>query len=283
MVAQDITLHDVWKDNLEEEFANLRKYLKDYPFVAMDTEFPGITATCGGQFPGPEGFNYQLFTTNVNATKLIQVGLVLTNKQGELPPDNDVWQFNFQFNPAEDMAASESIEILRKAGLDFARHQADGIKMEDFGELLTPSGLVVNKKVTWITFHSCFDFGYLFRCIFYGPLPDNEQEFFRIYKTFFPVSYDIKLLLQQPGPQQVMLKGGLQEVANQLQVARIGQAHQAGSDSLLTVMTFFKLRERFFSDNWNLVSPKVQGHMFGISSNGLSSANSAATPILSRE
>jgi len=43
-------------------------------------------------------------------------------------------------------------------------------------------------------------------------------------------------------------------VATQLQVPRIGQQHQAGSDSLLTSMTFFKLRERFFSDNWEVVS-----------------------------
>src|SRR4051794_16108451 len=43
------------------------------------------------------------------------------------------------------------------------------------------------------------------------------------------------------------------QVANQLQVERIGQRHQAGSDSLLTAMTFFKLKERFFVDNWQEV------------------------------
>ena len=45
------------------------------------------------------------------------------------------------------------------------------------------------------------------------------------------------------------LKGGLQEVATELEVARIGPQHQAGSDSLLTGQTFFKMKEMFFEDD----------------------------------
>jgi hypothetical protein len=39
------------------------------------------------------------------------------------------------------------------------------------------------------------------------------------------------------------------DIASVLQVARIGPQHQAGSDSLLTATTFFKMREVYFNDN----------------------------------
>uniref|UniRef100_A0A915N5M6 Zinc finger protein 593 homolog n=1 Tax=Meloidogyne javanica TaxID=6303 RepID=A0A915N5M6_MELJA len=197
---QDVTLHDVWASNLEEEFASLREFIDDYPYVAMDTEFPGVVITPVGQFYAKDEFNYQQLYCNVNLLKLIQ---------------------------------------------------KEGILMENFGELLTTSGLLVNKRITWITFHSCFDFAYLIKAILLEKLPEDENDFFLYHKKLFPTSYDIKMLLRQPAPSTAKLTGGLQEIANQLDVQRIGKRHQAGSDSLLTAQTFFKLRELFFADNWS--------------------------------
>lgn len=264
MKPPEVTIRDVWAANLEMEFCRIRSLVKDYPFVAMDTEFPGVVATPLGQFKSKEDFNYQQVSCNVNMLKLIQVGFTLLDKHGNMPPSGDVWQFNFQFSLENDMYSQESVELLRDAGIDFDRHQIDGIRMEDFGELLTTSGLIVDSNVTWLTFHSGYDFGYLMRSILLSELPKEESQFFTYHKKLFPRSYDLKMLLKQPGPISAKLRGGLQEVADQLKVVRTGQQHQAGSDSLLTAHTFFKIKQRFFEDTWDQVAPSVEGHLYGL-------------------
>ena len=62
------------------------------------------------------------------------------------------------------------------------------------------------------------------------------------------------MLMKLPGVMAAKLRGGLQDVADQLCVERIGSQHQAGSDSLLTARTFFRLKEKFFGENWDKVS-----------------------------
>jgi len=47
------------------------------------------------------------------------------------------------------------------------------------------------------------------------PLPTDESEFFDLVKMFFPNIYDVKYLMKSCKN----LKGGLQEVADQLEVA----------------------------------------------------------------
>jgi CCR4-NOT transcription complex subunit 7/8 len=45
-------------------------------------------------------------------------------------------------------------------------------------------------------------------------LPDSESEFFELLKIFFPTIYDVKYLMKSCKN----LKGGLEEVAKQLEV-----------------------------------------------------------------
>jgi len=47
-----------------------------------------------------------------------------------------------------------------------------------------------------------------------------------------------------------------------LQVMRIGPSHQAGSDSLLTASTFFKMRELYFIDQVDYI--EFNGKLYGL-------------------
>ena len=48
------------------------------------------------------------------------------------------------------MFAQDSIELLKQSGIDFAKMEARGIDVSNFGELLMSSGIVLNEDVSHI-------------------------------------------------------------------------------------------------------------------------------------
>nr|TKS11134.1 hypothetical protein D5086_0000077360 [Populus alba] len=243
-----IQIREVWNDNLEEEFALIREIVDQFNHVAMDTEFPGVVLRPVGNFKNISDYNYQTLKDNVDMLKLIQLGLTFSDENGNLPTCGTdkfcIWQFNFrEFNVTEDIFASDSIELLRQCGIDFKKNSEMGIDVNRFGELLMSSGIVLNDGVNWVTFHSGYDFGYLLKLLTCRSLPDSQAGFFDLINMYFPMVYDIKHLMKFCNS----LHGGLNKLAELLEVERIGVCHQAGSDSLLTSSTFKKLKDNFFS------------------------------------
>ena len=59
---------------------------------------------------------------------------------------------NSHFPKREDMYAQDSIELLKRSGIDFAKNQEHGIDVNEFGELLMTSGVVLDDNVKWIRF-----------------------------------------------------------------------------------------------------------------------------------
>ena len=53
-------IRDVWSSNLEEEFKVICRVVQNFPYVAMDTEFPGVVARPIGEFKSTSDYQYQL-------------------------------------------------------------------------------------------------------------------------------------------------------------------------------------------------------------------------------
>ena len=64
---------------------------------------------------------------------------------------------------------------MRGCGINFDRHVHEGIAVEDFAEQLTTSGIVLNDKMMWISFHGSYDFAYLLKILTCQLLPDDED------------------------------------------------------------------------------------------------------------
>ncbi|KAI9639227.1 putative ccr4-not transcription complex, subunit 7 [Dioszegia hungarica] len=254
----DYGIHEVWADNLEVEFAAMRQTIEQYPYISMDTEFPGIVARPIGTFKTGSDYHYQTMRCNVDMLKPIQLGITLCDEEGN-SPEVSTWQFNFTFALGDDMYAPDSIELLKNSGIDFKRNEDEGIDVEYFGELLITSGLVLFDNVKWVSFHSGYDFGYLLKILTCEPLPLNEQAFFDALLIWFPNLYDIKHVVRSVKT----LKGGLQEIAESIGVQRIGPQHQAGSDSLLTAAVFFRIRTTYF--NGVLDDEYYKNYIYGFS------------------
>ncbi|ELU44857.1 CCR4-NOT transcription complex subunit 7 [Rhizoctonia solani AG-1 IA] len=215
-------IRDVWAPNLDQEMHTIRSLVDQYPYISMDTEFPGVVARPIGTFKTSSDYHYQTMRCNVDLLKIIQIGITLSDANGNMPDGTCTWQFNFHF--------TDSIENLQKAGLDFSRHEDPqyGIKPNDFAELLITSGLFITRSIR-------------------------------------------------------ATKGGLQEIADELGVSSsaaltIGPLQQAGSDALLTSMTFFKMKEHYFPDQFD--ESKYSGQLYGLGPNynPLASSPSAPTP-----
>ena len=231
---------------------------------------------------------------------MIQIGLTFTDSDGRLPTDDghpyNTWQFNFKFDLGYDLYAADSVQFLQNCGIDFARHNREGIDASLFGELLMSSGIVLSDEVRWIAFQGKYDFGYLIKLLTCDQLPASQDHFFDLLHTYFPNIYDIKWLLHNVHhelEEEVMAASketsvsptagtsettvasesaagglpagqkdkGLEDLAKTLGIPRIGIAHQAGSDSLLTAQVFFKLVHRHLpqvlSNGTSALSPKV--------------------------
>ncbi|TKR75915.1 hypothetical protein L596_017136 [Steinernema carpocapsae] len=286
--VKTVSIVNVWNHNLEEQFAEIKKIIDHYPIIAMDTEFPGVPFKPHAfqSLKNPQEQMYRMVACNVNRLKVIQIGFAFMNEQGQLP-SNRVWQFNFHFDLDTDSYAKASIDLLKSCNIDFELHKKQGIRMCDFGSLLTSSGLVCEERWTWITYHSAYDFSYVIRTMILRNLPMHESEFLQLVKDVFPRTFDVKLLADSCDfdnrIKEAKQGGGLQNLSFMLGVPRYGTQHQAGSDALLTGQTFLALKHCCLQtdegrNNWIELEEQCVNNVYGLSELSTSQASEEESP-----
>jgi len=248
---------EVYEDNFIQEIKNIGSLLEEYNYIGMDTEYPG-TVYCVKNMT--KDFYFKTLKMNVDSLKIIQLGITLTNSKGEFPKNYKyhTWQFNFEFDKNSDKITQSSLNLLEQCGIDFNKLKKKGIKHKVFAEYFMISGLVLNPDIRWISFHGCYDFGYLLKLLINKKLPDTEKEFMNLLDTYFINYYDIKTMVKRKDN----LQGGLNKLAQSLEVLREGKTHQAGSDSVVTIDVYFKLIKIGFLEEDKIL--KEKNLLFGV-------------------
>lgn len=182
-------IKEVWDRNVEEEMLKISELLDIYKYIGMDTEFPGF---CINSNPDPnvKDSAYKFIKSNVDALKVIQIGITLSDAQGNLPTGICTWQFNLKFDVNKDRSAESSIELLRNAGISFNNLQEFGIDPIKMADLLTSSGLAFDEEIRWVTFHGAFDFAYLLKLLTNQNLPQSLDTFNNTLKLYFATTID---------------------------------------------------------------------------------------------
>ncbi len=113
--------------------------------------------------------------------------------------------------------------------------------------------MIFNDSLIWICFHGIYDFAYLVKLILDQDLPNDGFNFLMHLYLCFPNFWDIKLLIQT---DIVLSNFSLGKLSDFLKVKKIGESHQAGSDSLLTTHVFLPLIN-FLIKNFDNSTEKV--------------------------
>ncbi|EEC81584.1 hypothetical protein OsI_25049 [Oryza sativa Indica Group] len=268
-----VKVRSVWAHNLDEEANLIESLFPSFRLAAVDTEFPGtVHRPSAPAYTLTRKQKYALLKKNVDELHLVQLGLTLFDAGGRLPDLGTggaaryVWEFNFrEFDLRRHAHAPESIALLRSKGVDFDRTRRGGVDAAAFGPRLRRWLRAGLGRAGLVTFSGAYDLAYMLKMLYGGGgggyrLPGDAATFeFVVRAVIGRTLYDVgKMARHCPGD----MRGGLERVAGKLGVRRaVGEAHQAGSDSLLTSQMFMRMRERYFDDQDALTA--VAGINFG--------------------
>jgi len=216
--AQTGREREVWADNLKDEVRNMSDLAETYSCVAIEAHVPTRVARPTGPFGSYLEYNYSMMKCNVDLNHALNISFSLSDARGQRPKGVSTWRFNFLFDPQKDFFAQGFLEKMYGSGR-LNQHVSQGIKYEDFGELLLGTGMVLTEETSYIAF-SCesglsessrargqgnsslcdpperrfnglYCFSYLLRILMSQELPNDPQSFFEALDLYFPCRFDL--------------------------------------------------------------------------------------------
>lgn len=189
-------IKEVWKFNLEHEFAALRLFIADKlagVYISIHQEIPGIVARPVGTFKLSSDYHFQTLRLNLDLLSLIQLSLCAVKISGNDVSNLVIWQFNFLYDLSKEMFNEEHLLMLSQtAQINFNLHMSQGVPHLAFAELMIESGLLLDTSIHWVSYHLGYDLGFLVSLLTNEPLPNEEKEFFWWCVKYFPNFLDLK-------------------------------------------------------------------------------------------
>lgn len=255
------TVREVWANNLHEEFAVIRQLVKQFKYVAVSTEIPGVVARPIGRFSTTQEYHYQTMRVNLDMVSMVQLSLTLADLNGKRPSEINpsvplTWQFNFKFDLKTEMYGADAIADLKRTGVQFEKLETQGIEHTAFAEMLYDLGLILGPDtgVTWISFNCGYDFGCLVRLLTNTAMPVDTEGFLLWCRRFFLGFYDVKYIAAHqlnllntgdPGSSGEFnfKRFNLENLADSLGIPVQQSLYmQSGNQLMLTSACFFELR-----------------------------------------
>lgn len=247
---------DVWADNFGKEMQNLENRVKaGYTILSMDTEYPGVIVK-QKYYDRTTTSVYSTMKANVDVLKPIQVGISLSDPEGNKPAGVCTWQFNFKFDCAVDPHEPKSIQLLEEARISFDKLAKNGIDSAVFMNVFKKGLLIANPNLTWLSFHGGYDFAYLIKLATGELLPETLKGFNELKKFIFPCLYDIKMLIQA---NDTLCNYSLSKLAKLFEVSMPGPLHQAGTDAYITAELFFRVKRSLLDHKVKKFENKLWG------------------------
>jgi CCR4-NOT transcription complex subunit 7/8 len=237
-VVGRLQIVSVGASNYIEELNRIGFLLQMFPYVAIDTEYPG---TLHGAPAGPAlttaARYYAFVKANVDELPALQLGLTLCDEGGKLPEAIDdqggslqlAWEFNFSdFDIARGRHAPESVRFLMSQGFHFDVAREYGVPSAYFADWL--AGVLARlphwcQPPTWVAFGGAFDFAYMVKMLSGGqPLPDTPEELVARARYLLRGSvFDAKCMAEHCGRPE-LCGAGLRTVAAVLGVPQLHPA-----------------------------------------------------------